>query len=177
MKSLAKSALRGTVRFDTRREFRLPRVEHFAYAGDGDGGTHMNCPNCHAVDFRRSRRKSVLDHLAGFGGAVPWRCNPCGTRFYARPVPIRHLLYAHCSICGNLDLQVISAEYVKGGTSLLWRLMRIPARRCEPCRHKFFTVRPQMKAEQRLALLAAESAGVKYPDSSRPSVRNPRHGI
>ena len=128
---------------------------------------YMNCPNCHAVEFRRSRRKSALDHILGMGGAVPWRCGQCGTRFYARPVPVRHLFYAHCSICGNLDLQAISPEYVGGAMAGLWRLLRVPARRCEPCRNKFFTIRPRMKEKQRLALTAAESGGAKYQDSSR----------
>src|SRR5882672_9961863 len=127
----------------------------------------MNCPNCHSTDFRRSRRKSLQDHVFGMGGAVPWRCTPCGMRFYARPVPIRHLLYAHCSICGNLDLQVISSEYVSGAVALLGRLLHLPARRCEPCRHKFFTLRPRMKEEQRLALAAAEQRPMKYQDSSQ----------
>jgi hypothetical protein len=52
------------------------------------------------------------------------------------------LIYAHCSICGNLDLQRIAPERVDGATSMLGRILGIPALRCVPCRHKFFSVRP-----------------------------------
>jgi hypothetical protein len=75
-------------------------------------------------------------------GIIPWRCQECESRFHARSLPFRYLLYAHCSICGNLDLKKISPEHVPGALSFAGRFMRIPALRCEPCRHKFFTVRP-----------------------------------
>ncbi len=126
----------------------------------------MNCPNCHSEKIRRSRRKSALDHFVGMGGAVPWRCSECSTRFYARSLPLRHSWYAHCSICGNLDLQVISAEYVSSPLSFVGRLLHFPAWRCEPCRHKFFTIRPRMKEEERLARTEADPRGAKYQDSS-----------
>jgi hypothetical protein len=52
------------------------------------------------------------------------------------------LLYAHCRICGNLELQRIAAENVPGQASILGRLLGLPAFRCVPCRNKFFSVRP-----------------------------------
>ena len=55
---------------------------------------------------------------------------------------MRNLIYAHCSICGNLDLQRISPGHVPGATSIIGRLLGLPALRCAPCRHKFFSVRP-----------------------------------
>src|SRR5580704_12980381 len=71
----------------------------------------LSCPNCQGAKTRRSRRRSALDHLFGFGGVLPWRCEECAARFYARVVPLRNFIYAQCGICGNLALQRISAEY------------------------------------------------------------------
>jgi hypothetical protein len=77
-------------------------------------------------------------------------------RFYARAVPLRSFFYAHCGICGNLELQRISAEHVPGVTSILGRILRIPALRCEPCRHKFFSVRPLVREERGVAATPVE---------------------
>jgi DNA-directed RNA polymerase subunit RPC12/RpoP len=71
----------------------------------------------------------------------------CEARFHARAIPIRHLFYARCPICGNADLQRISSEHVPGIASALWRILKLPAMRCEPCRHKFFTVRPLQRGK------------------------------
>jgi len=101
-----------------------------------------SCPVCHSANIRRSKRRSVLDHLFAFAGILPWRCEACATRFYSRLLPFRTLMYAHCSICGNLELQRISAERITGVTSTIGRLLGIQALRCAPCRHKFFSVRP-----------------------------------
>jgi len=83
-----------------------------------------------------------LDYLFGFAGVLPWRCENCAARFYARLMPYRTFLYAHCGLCGNLELQRISAERVPGVMASLGRLLGLPALRCEHCRHKFFSVRP-----------------------------------
>jgi hypothetical protein len=85
----------------------------------------------------------------------------CETRFHARAIPLRHLFYARCGICGNLELQRISPDKVSGMASVLGRWLRLPAVRCAPCRHKFFSLRPQLKAEQ-LARVVAEDSGAKY---------------
>jgi C4-type Zn-finger protein len=57
-------------------------------------------------------------------------------------MPLGDAIHAHCPICGNLELKRISAEYVPGHFTFLWRLLSIPAYRCEPCRHKYFSIRP-----------------------------------
>ena len=75
-------------------------------------------------------------------GVFPWRCEKCRARFHARLMPLSYSLYAHCPICGNLALKRISAEYVNTMTGFVWRLLRIPAFRCDPCRHKYFSVLP-----------------------------------
>jgi len=93
--------------------------------------------------------------MFGVVGILPWRCEACGVRFYARLMPFRTFLYAHCGICGSLELQRISAEHVPGVTAFVGRVFRIQALRCEPCRHKFFSVRP-LRHEERLA--AAEAS-------------------
>jgi hypothetical protein len=64
----------------------------------------------------------------------------CGRRFRAGVVPLRYVLVAHCKKCGNFDLQRISREYVEGPFAPLFRLARFRAYRCEPCRHKFFSL-------------------------------------
>jgi hypothetical protein len=39
-------------------------------------------------------------------------------------------------------LKRISPEYVDSVTAFVWRKLRIPAFRCEPCRHKYFSILP-----------------------------------
>jgi len=102
----------------------------------------INCPACHASSIRRSKRRSVRDYLFSVGGVLPWRCETCRTRFRARLLPVRILFYAHCANCGNLELQRIPADRVPGAAAAFGRILRLPALRCDPCRHKFFSVRP-----------------------------------
>jgi uncharacterized protein with PIN domain len=72
----------------------------------------------------------------------PWRCDICQKRFYAWSVPLAFARYAHCSHCGNLDLQRISREHVdKGELRWLMRLLHIRAYRCGKCRRRFFSLR------------------------------------
>jgi hypothetical protein len=58
---------------------------------------------------------------------------------------MRNLYYAHCGICGNLELQRISGKHVPGIGSIIGRVLRVPALRCELCRHKFFSLRPLLR--------------------------------
>ncbi len=109
------------------------------------------CPVCHSANTRRSKRRSALDYLFAFAGILPWRCEACAARFYSRLLPFRTLMYAHCSICGNLELQRISAERITGVTSTIGRLLGFQALRCAPCRHKFFSVRPLHREEHPVA--------------------------
>ena len=116
----------------------------------------ISCPNCHSPNSRRSKRRSVQDHLFAVVGVLPWRCGSCAARFRARLLPLRTLLYAHCGICGNLQLQRIAAQRVPGMTRILWRMLGLPALRCEPCRHKFFSVRPLRREARRAAATPGE---------------------
>jgi hypothetical protein len=102
----------------------------------------ITCPACQASTIRRSKRRSVQDYLLSVGGILPWRCETCRTRFRARLLPFRTLLYAHCANCGNLELQRISADRVEGAAAAFGRILKLPALRCGPCRNKFFSVRP-----------------------------------
>ena len=63
-------------------------------------------------------------------------------------MPLSHSFYAHCPICGNLELKRISPEYVNSMTALVWRILRIPAFRCDPCRYKYFSILP-LHSEQK----------------------------
>jgi transposase-like protein len=62
-------------------------------------------------------------------------------------MPVSDSLHAHCPICGNQDLKRISPEYVNSPLGFVWRTLRVPAYRCEPCRHKYFTILPRHNAE------------------------------
>lgn len=102
----------------------------------------INCPACNSSDCRRSRRRGYVDFAYGVLGLIPWRCNQCERRFRARPVPFSHAKYAHCAICGNFELKRISPEHVPGFLGRVGRLLGLPSLRCDPCRHKFFSIRP-----------------------------------
>jgi len=81
-------------------------------------------------------------------GVYPWRCQNCHVRYHARLMPLSHSFYAHCPVCGNLDLKRISPEYVNSMSAFLWRLLRIPAFRCDPCRYKYFSILPLHSAQE-----------------------------
>jgi len=57
--------------------------------------------------------------------------------------------HAHCPICGNPALKRISSEHVNSLFGFIWRNLHIPAFRCEPCRHKYFSVLPLRHAAER----------------------------
>jgi hypothetical protein len=80
--------------------------------------------------------------VLGIFGLVPWRCFLCEERFRARTLSLRDWRYAHCAICGNLELQRISPEHVPGTMGTVGRLLGLPSLRCDPCRNKFFSIRP-----------------------------------
>jgi hypothetical protein len=105
----------------------------------------MICPACNAPACRRSRRRTIRDFAAALIGSLPWRCSRCGTRFRSRLVPVSTKLCAHCAICGNHDLKRIAPEHVTGFLAFFKRLLGMPAYRCIPCRHKFFSIRPLSK--------------------------------
>jgi hypothetical protein len=118
----------------------------------------MDCPVCHSSGGRRSRRRTWLDYLLGFVGLVPWRCIQCEARFHARAQALRNVRYARCGICGNQELQRISASYVPGILSIGARLLGMPALRCDPCRHKFFSFRRVLRECPRLSAESGDQA-------------------
>ena len=122
----------------------LPRQLPFTYASPrpSQGVRDLICPVCHSDSPRRSRRRSVKDYVIGITLLRPWRCRSCDQRFYAWAVPIRYVQYAHCGMCGNMDLQRISGEHGAGTFAWLFRLLQFPTYRCAPCRNRFFSIRP-----------------------------------
>jgi hypothetical protein len=58
------------------------------------------------------------------------------------------MFYAHCGLCGNTDLQRIAFEHVPGVGSVIGQMLRVPALRCQPCRHKFLSIRPLLVERQ-----------------------------
>ena len=107
----------------------------------------MTCPVCKGKDTRRSRRQNAADYVLSVFGVYPWRCRDCRARFYARLMNLSDTLHAHCPICGNVELKRISPEHVDTPLGFIWSMLRVPAYRCEPCRHKYFSVLPSRPTE------------------------------
>ena len=109
-------------------------------------GVILICPECRSDSCRRSKRRGLKDYLIGIARLRPWRCRVCQLRFYGWAVPISYAGYAHCRLCGNLDLERISREHVfEGWFAWFSRLLHVPAYRCDPCRHRFFSMRPRRR--------------------------------
>jgi uncharacterized protein with PIN domain len=89
----------------------------------------------------------------------PWRCRTCELRFYAWRVAFSFSRYAHCPRCGNFELQHIARERVDEGALLfLKRFFGFPAYRCDPCRQKFFSVRPFRRIVPSMVSVATHKA-------------------
>jgi predicted RNA-binding Zn-ribbon protein involved in translation (DUF1610 family) len=137
------------------------------------------CPACKSTDCRRSRRSGVSDHLLGAARLLPWKCRACEHRFHAWVVPPAFLLKAHCPKCGNLEIDRIARKRVEEGwLARLERALHFPAYRCDPCRHKFFSLRPlrpirtvpaPLTGQQARAAEAAAKAEHSAKASSRPA--------
>lgn len=110
----------------------------------------MICPICKQHGARRSRRQTLADYIVSALGILPWRCRECHARFHARLMPLSDTLRAHCPHCGNTELQRIAPEYVGSRLGAVWGLLGIPSYRCEPCRHKYFSVLPPRRASENL---------------------------
>ncbi|MGD0429240.1 MAG: hypothetical protein ABSC10_21250 [Candidatus Acidiferrales bacterium] len=102
----------------------------------------MICPQCRSDNCFRSHRDGILDFVLSGAGLRPWRCHSCDRRFHAWRVAAILERFAHCPRCGNFDIEHISRDRVEDGTLIfLKRWLRFPAYRCDPCRHRFFSVR------------------------------------
>jgi hypothetical protein len=88
----------------------------------------------------------------------------CERRFFAAAVPPKFFFAAHCGRCGNFDLQRIAKQHVSGWFAWIPRLAGVPAYRCDPCRNRFFSIRPLRKIQP------AEDAATK---SKRASLTRP----
>jgi hypothetical protein len=115
----------------------------------------MTCPMCKGAEARRSRRQTTTDYLLSCVGVYPWRCRDCHARFYARLMPLSDSLRAHCPICGNMELKRIAPEHVDAAMGFVWRWLQIPAYRCEPCRHKYFSLLPYANGKRPVKELTA----------------------
>jgi hypothetical protein len=118
----------------------------------------MICPICKQNGARRSRRQSLADYLVSALGILPWRCRECHARFHARLMPLNDTLHAHCPHCGNMELQRILPEYVESSFAPVWGLLGIPSYRCEPCRHKYFSLLPLRRVSESVCTSSSSSA-------------------
>ena len=116
----------------------------FGYAvAHRQGEWFMICPQCRSADCFRSHRSGMMDFAFTLAGCRPWRCHTCDRRFYSWRVALSFSRFAHCPRCGNFDLERISRDRVEDGTMFLAkRLLHFPAYRCDPCRERFFSIRP-----------------------------------
>ena len=106
----------------------------------------MICPQCRSSDCYRSRRSGAIDILGGSSDSGLGDATPAVFGFYARRVAAVFSHYAHCSRCGNLDLQRIAPDRVSPGIlTSIKRLLGLPAYRCSPCRAKFFSILPHRR--------------------------------
>lgn len=134
----------------------------------------MICPQCRSTDCFRSHRDGVIDFVSTFAGLRPWRCHTCDRRFYSWRVAFSFSCYAHCSLCGNFDLEYISRERVEQGTLMtLKRWLGVPAYRCDPCRKRFFSVLPFRRI---LPVANAAYARPSNGESKMPSPSSPVSG-
>jgi hypothetical protein len=118
----------------------LPADRLFGILRYGFGVT-MICPQCRSDNCFRSHRDGIFDFVLTAVGLRPWRCHSCERRFHAWRVAAILERFAHCPRCGNFDLEHISRERVEDGTLIfVKRWLRFPAYRCDPCRHRFFSV-------------------------------------
>ncbi len=101
------------------------------------------CPQCHSLQCRRSRRRGAVDFFLSIFKLRPWRCVACEHRFYAWLVPASLIWYVHCPRCGIFQLERIGARHIsKGLFHRTKRVLGMSAYRCDPCRTRFFSVRP-----------------------------------
>jgi hypothetical protein len=109
--------------------------------------------------LRSHRRK--IEYLLSIFGILPWRCTDCQKRFYARTVPFRYLLCAHCRQCGNLDLMGVRREKLaRGWAPRLEMWLGARPVRCEGCRNDFATWLPRRRAPVRLEEKEVEQAAL-----------------
>ena len=117
----------------------------------------MICPQCRSADCYRSHRGGVLDFLGTVAGLRPWRCHTCDLRFYAWRVAVSFAGYAHCPRCGNFDLEHIARDRVgMGAWTSVQRFLGLSAYRCDPCREKFFSLRPYRRIVPSMISVAEE---------------------
>jgi hypothetical protein len=69
-------------------------------------------------------------------------------------------LHVHCPICGNKELKRIPGDRVESRFGFFWHRLSIPAYRCEPCRHKYFSIRP-VRAKEVKEQELAEAVSLK----------------
>jgi len=107
------------------------------------------CPECGKARARRSRRRSVTDHLLGAFGLRPYRCHECDYRYHARGrTRARRSHWAHCPRCGFTGVNRIARQKVPSTwKNFPWRVLSVSAYRCPECRNLFFDYRPQRPKE------------------------------
>lgn len=119
----------------------------------------MICPQCRSADCFRSHRSGVLDFMGTVIRLRPWRCHTCDLRFYAWRVALSFAGYAHCPRCGNFDLEHIARDRVgRGVGAQIERFLGFPAYRCDPCREKFFSLRPYCRIVPSMSSVAEQKA-------------------
>gem|GEM_PF-703548 len=117
--------------------------QYLGLAHSSFGRSKLLCPQCHSVSCTRSRRRGVADFILSVFRLRPWRCKACESRFYAWISPVSLMLYVHCPRCGMFNLDRISSRHItQGPLHRVKRFLGFSAYRCDPCRQRFFSIRP-----------------------------------
>jgi len=107
-----------------------------------EADNRMICPSCGDESCLRSHRRGIGDWLVTVAALRPWRCMKCKSRFYGRTAAVAFFRHPRCPRCGNLELRRIAKQWVEEGKfRLVFRMLNVPAYRCDPCRHRFFSFR------------------------------------
>jgi hypothetical protein len=107
------------------------------------------CPRCESYNCFRSHRRKT-EYALSILGLLPWRCADCQKRFYGRRVPLRLVVRAHCSRCGNLELESIQRKKLEHSVGArLATYLGARALRCDYCRYNFASWRPLWRAGKR----------------------------
>lgn len=100
----------------------VPPMEQTARVRGGDQRRQI-CPQCSKARVRRSRRRTVTDHLLRLFGLRPYRCHECDYRYHARGQTraqrSRWARWAHRSPYGTANVAFCKCDYLWRGDGLI----------------------------------------------------------
>lgn len=102
------------------------------------------CPTCGSRFLRDSKARNFSEKVCRLWFAAPIRCGDCDTRFVAKTVIPKDLLYARCPCCYRMDLNGWTGKTYEPPFWMKVRVLMGARRwRCEYCRLNFADFRPR----------------------------------